>query len=349
MPASPGKAFKTHLGASKPMIERISALVGLLQTKGAATSRKEVVKRLNRKGYRQASVRTVQRDINFLKRHGYDIQFSKTSGYTCRGGEELMRDLLVERDELLPSLALTRALISSVAKLDPASGVDLLLAQVGDVLERQGLGISDLSACISTTSMAMSQRLVPVFRTLVKAVIQRHPVEIGYMGNSDFDTNERVIEPYHLLESEGRWYCIAFCRQAAQLRTFAVSRMEEAKLFSESFERPEKMKNADFWEKRTSIFGIWHGDGEPIKVELRMTGYAARLVQESGYRPQAMRCISQSANPGVVRLKFECHRFEELVPWIMKWGPYCKVLSPPELAEQVQDVALRTAALYSSE
>ena len=135
MPASPGKALKSHRGASKPMFERVSALLVLLKTKGAATSRDDLAKRLKRNGY-QASERTVQRDINFLKQQGYDITCSKNGGYSCSEAKDKLRGLLSSREEMLPSLVLMRGMLNAVGKLDPSSGADVLLSHAGDLLEK---------------------------------------------------------------------------------------------------------------------------------------------------------------------------------------------------------------------
>jgi predicted DNA-binding transcriptional regulator YafY len=345
MPTSPGKASKTHLGASKPMIERCSALLGLLQTKGAATSRADLAKHLKRHGY-QASVRTVQRDIDFLKQQGHDIIHSKNGGYSCKGTKDKLRGLLSSKEEMLPSLVLMRGMLNMVGKLDPSSGADVLLSHASDLLEKQGMTLGDLGNYISSTALPMSQRLVPMFRTLVKGVIEKRETRILYKGNKDKEPRSRVIRPYHLFECEGRWYCIAHCCEAKAIRTFVQWRIDKAELLDETFKRPAKLDNPKTWERQAKIFGVWSTEDEPMRIRLKMSGYAARLVQEAGYRPAAMEIEECKDEEGAVEVRFQSHAFEDILPWILRWGPYCKVLAPSTLVRKMQTHVRRIAGLY---
>ena len=345
MPASPGKALKSHRGASKPMFERVSALLVLLKTKGAATSRDDLAKRLKRNGY-QASERTVQRDINFLKQQGYDITCSKNGGYSCSEAKDKLRGLLSSREEMLPSLVLMRGMLNAVGKLDPSSGADVLLSHAGDLLEKQGLTLGDLGNYISSTALPMLHRQVPIFRNLVKGVIEKRATQILYKGNKDREPRSRVILPYHLFEFEGRWYCIAHCLQANAVRTFVLWRMEKAEALEESFKRPARFNDPKTWERQAQIFGVWSTENEPMRIRLKMSGYAARLVQEAAYRPAAMQIIECKDDVEAVEVRFQSHAFEDILPWILRWGPYCKVLSPSLLVSQVQTHVRRIADLY---
>lgn len=328
------------------MLERVVALLGLLQTKGAATSRADLATRLKRSGYSQASERTVQRDINFLKEHGHDIKFSKNGGYSCSGSKDKLRGLLSSREEMLPSLVLMRGMLNTVGKLDPSSGADVLLYHASDLLEKQGMTLADLGNYISSTALPMSQRLVPMFRTLVKGVIGKRETRILYKGNRDKEPRSRVIRPYHLFECEGRWYCIAHCCEAKAIRTFVQWRIDKAELLDEIFKRPAKFDDPKTWDRQAKIFGVWSTEDEPMRIRLKMSGYAARLVQEAGYRPAAMQIQECQNEEGAVEVCFQSHAFEDILPWILRWGPYCKVLAPSTLVSKMQTHVRRIAELY---
>jgi predicted DNA-binding transcriptional regulator YafY len=328
------------------MFERLGTLVGLLQTKGAASSRVELANLLKRKGYSQASVRTVQRDINFLKTQGFDIQFSKSGGYTCVGSKAKLNGLLSDREEALPSLVLMRGVLNVIGKLDPSSGADVFLTHAGDLLERQGIALADLDNYISNTGMPLAQRLVPIFRALVKGVIERRLTRILYKGNKDESARTRVIRPYHLFECEGRWHCIAHCREARAMRTFALWRTDKVDLLDEKFNRPAKYDDPRTWEKKARIFGVWSTEGEPMHVRLKMWGYAGKLVQESGYRPKAMKIDECPNEPEAVEVSFLAHAFADIIPWILKWGCCCKVLSPATLVDKVREDLRLISELY---
>lgn len=83
-----------------------------------------------------------------------------------------------------------------------------------------------------------------------------------------------------------------------------------------------------------------------LRIRLKMSGDAARLVQEAGYRPVAMQIDECMDEEGTVEVRFESHAIEDILPWILRWGPYCKVLSPSALVKKVQTHVKRIAELY---
>ncbi len=346
MPISSGKALKTHLGASKPMFERVNALEKLLQTKGAATSRDELVKRLKRKGYIQVSVRTIQRDINYLKKRGQAITYSKNTGYTWVGAEDKLRGLLSSREEMLPGIVIMRGVLNAVSKLDSTAGADVLLSHAGDLLEENGLQYGDLGNFISSAALPMPERMVPVFRMLVKGLIQKRALQITYMGYKDPKPRQRTIHPYHLLEFEGRWYCIAKCIEAQATRTFMLWRTGKAELLDDEFKRLAEFDNPKTWEARAKIFGVWSDQGDPMLVRVRLSGYAAKLMQEAERRHPSMTVTESKVADGAVEVTFQTHAFADVTPWIFRWGPYCEVLEPPELVKEVRKLIGQMGDVY---
>ncbi len=64
-------------------------------------------------------------------------------------------------------------MLNTVGKLDPSSGADVLLSHASDLLEKQGMTLGDLGNYISSTALPMSERLLPIFRNLVKGMIEQ--------------------------------------------------------------------------------------------------------------------------------------------------------------------------------
>lgn len=328
------------------MLKRIKVLLELLRTKGAATSREELVKRLKRKQFSQASVRTVQRDINFLKQDGYDITFSKNGGYTWIGAEDKLRGLLSSREEMLPGIVIMRGVLNAVSKLDCTAGADVLLSHAGDLLEENGLQYGDLGNFISSAALPMPERMVPVFRILVKGLIERRALQITYMGYNDPKPRQRTIHPYHLLEFEGRWHCIAKCLEAQATRTFMLWRTGKAELLDDEFKRPAEFDNPKTWEARAKIFGVWSDQGDPMLVRVRLSGYAAKLMQEAERRHPSMTVTESKVADGAVEVTFQTHAFADVTPWIFRWGPCCEVLEPPELLKEVHKLIGQMSKIY---
>ncbi|MFM7606758.1 MAG: helix-turn-helix transcriptional regulator, partial [Prosthecobacter sp.] len=253
---------------------------------------------------------------------------------------------LQDHEEVLPSVVLMRSMLQAISKMDAGAGASDLLNQFCRSLETHGLKIEEIDNYISSTALPMPERLVPTFRSLVRGLLERRKVVIQYRSNKDPKSQERLIHPYHLLENEGRWYCLAFCAKKRDRRMYALWRIEKAVVSEESFERPAEMDDSKYWETQSEVFGVWVKGGPKVEIVLRMTGYAARLIEESSYRPKSMKVPRPSAQPESIRVSFYASAFEDVVPWIMRWGAYCEVVSPPELREIVATEAKQMLSLY---
>lgn len=332
-----------HENAKAPMLrrlEKLEKLVSLLQGPNKPLTYEAIAKAMD------MSVRTAKRSVDFLKRRGFRIDYSRSKGFSCiQAGKELRR-ALTNHEEALPSIVLMRSMLQAISKIDAGAGATDLLSYFCRSLETHGLKIEEIGNYISSTALPMPQRLVPTFRSLVRGLLERRKVVIQYKSNKDPKPQERLIHPYHLLENEGRWYCLAFCAKARARRMYALWRIEKAVVSEESFERPAEMGDSKYWETQSEVFGVWVKGGPKVEIVLRMTGYAARLIEESSYRPKSMKVRRPSAQPESIRVSFCASAFEDVVPWIMRWGAYCEVVSPPELREIVATQAKRMLSLY---
>jgi predicted DNA-binding transcriptional regulator YafY len=332
-----------HKGGAAPLIRRLEKLVIQLKKKQFTASYEELSKRLG------VSLRTVKRDVDFLRKRGYQIEYQKSSGFSMVEPSGAMREMLREHTgELLPAIALMRSMLQSVSKMNPGSGAGDLLNQFCHLLEQHGINLDQIGNYISSTAQPMPARLLPTFRSVVKALLEKKKLLIHYKSNKDPKPQERCIHPYHLIENEGRWYCLAYCNKSRDRRMYALWRIEKAVVQDTSFERPSELDAVQFWEEQSQVFGIWVNGELKVEIVLRMKGYAARLLEESSYRPKAMKVRRPSADPESVRVSFYVSAFEDVVPWIMRWGAYCEVVSPPELREIVATQARRMLSLYES-
>ena len=335
-------SVQKHKGGAAPLIKRLEKLAKRLQGPDVPRSYEEMARQM------RVSLRTVKRDVDFLKQQGFQIEYSRSRGFSCPHPAKGLQQVLQGHEEVLPSVVLMRSMLQALSKIDGGAGATDLLSHFCHSLESQGLKIEEIGNYISSTALPMPQRQVPTFRTLVRGLLEKRKVVIQYKSNKDPKPQERLIHPYHLLENEGRWYCLAFCAKARARRMYALWRIEKAVVHDEAFERPAEMDDADYWDSQSEVFGVWVKGGPKVEIVLRMTGYAARLIEESSYRPKAMKIRRPSADPQSIRVSFYASAFEDVVPWIMRWGAYCEVVSPPELREIVATQAKRMLSLYES-
>src|SRR5690606_18986475 len=93
--------------------------------------------------------------------------------------------------------------------------------------------------------------------------------------------------------------------------TYKVDRIASASLTGDTFEIP-----ATFDEDKLlrQAWGIWAGDGEPVRIVLRFVpGPAARRVRESVWHPSAQR---RHLPDGGCELILDIGEPREVLPWI---------------------------------
>ncbi|MGE5580228.1 MAG: helix-turn-helix transcriptional regulator [Bacillota bacterium] len=63
------------------------------------------------------------------------------------------------------------------------------------------------------------------YQLLTQAIEDRRAIVTDYYTASRQALSRRKIEPYHLRLFDGAWYCIGYCHERREVRTFALDRM----------------------------------------------------------------------------------------------------------------------------
>ncbi len=178
------------------------------------------------------------------------------------------------------------------------------------------------------------------FRQLVRAVRERHQLELVYWSASRDQMCRRVVDPYHLTSVQGDWYLVGFCHLREDVRMFAPARIQWLKETGERFDRP-----ADFCINRylDGSFRTMRGDAHGHHVRLRFTAEAARWVREKEWHPSQR---IHERKDGSIELTLTVTHLLEVQRWVMGYGCQCEVLEPAELREAVREEFRRGVEIY---
>ena len=116
------------------------------------------------------------------------------------------------------------------------------------------------------------------------------------------------------------------------IRGIAVPRIKSAKLLNEKFERPEGFTLDGFFG---AGFGLIPG-GEPEKIRICFTDWAAAYVQEHEWHPTQKITAKRD---GSSELTMECALNGQLVSWVLSFGSCARVLGPEALQLAVSEEA----------
>jgi len=152
-------------------------------------------------------------------------------------------------------------------------------------------------------------------------------VWMRYYTASRDERTERIVHPYHLSNVRGDWYLIAYDELRKGIRKFAVGRIEDWKVRSETFKRDPEFSIGKYME---SGFQAEHG-GEVAEVIIRFTPQAARYVREKRWHESQE--IQEQEGGGLV-LKFQTSGLGEVKRWVLQYGGNAEVVAPENLREE---------------
>lgn len=316
--------------------DRLLSILMLLQTRGQMTAQtlaKET----------EVSVRTIYRDIDALCMAGVPIYTDRGPG----GGVSLL-------DSYRTTLTgLTRDEVRALFMLTvPAPLADLGLRQeLGTALRKLAVA---LPASFRDDGERVRQRIhldpqgwsgiqgqVPHLGTIHRAVWDDRLLHLRYQ--LPFGTEaDWLVAPYGLVAKAQAWYLV--CDRDGHLRTLRISRVAEARLSKDGFERPADFDLVAFWR-------LWCADHEANRPHYPVT-LRAELALVPILSAVMGRCSeehSRSDPDGWTTLVVEYESFYEARQRLLGYGGAVEVLMPLALRQSVRDFAERIAERYQEQ
>jgi predicted DNA-binding transcriptional regulator YafY len=153
--------------------------------------------------------------------------------------------------------------------------------------------------------------------------------------------NVHRVHPYTLLMHRNALYLIAYSEKYAEIRTFGVDKMLEARLTKESFEYP-----GDCSPETTlrQSFGIFQGDAEAgINV---VVDFPEQLYHYVALREWSPLQQCSPLKDGRFTMSVRVSNLFEMAHWIMGIGSDAIVMEPKELQGLIHEEARKTLELY---
>ena len=320
--------------------DRLLSLLMLLQARGRMTAQ-ELAEEL------EVSVRTIYRDIDALSTAGVPVYAERGPGGGCALIEGYRTSLTgLTEDEV-------RALFTLSV---PAS-----LAELG-VSEDLRAAMRKLAAALPAARRSDEERVrqrihldwegwdqpepVPHLRTMQQAVWGDCRLHLTYRALVGPHTMqfERLVDPYGLVAKAGVWHLV--CAGDGRIRVYRVSRVLDAQIADERFERPEYFDLTAFWK-------AWCAGREESRPSYPVTArvspalvpylprYFGDLIRET---------VAQAGPPdaeGWITLTLPFETVFAARERILGFGKAVEVLEPESLRRSVIDFATQILGLYA--
>ena len=315
---------------------RLVSLLLLLQSRGGLTAA-ELAREL------EVSVRTIHRDVEELSAAGVPIFAERgplggirlVDGYRTR-----LTGMTADEAEALflaglpgPAAQLGLGTVVAAAQLKVMAALPPeLRSRASRLVERFHL---------DPAGWFQASDAVPHLATLASAVWEGRLVTISY--ERDEGVHERTIGPLGLVLKGGIWYVIA--QVGDQTRTYRASRVRDARVLDERFERPASFDLASYWTESSAAY---EQAAETVTVDVRLPEASiGRLASAVG--GAAIRAASRlEAADGDDRLylRLTLSWPDEVAGRLLAVGATLEVLAPADMRARVVALARDVVARY---
>ena len=276
------------------------------------------------------SVRTVYRDIDALSQAGVPVAAMPGEGYRMVPGYHLppVAFTAEEAVQLLLGADLVRGLGTGEQRQAARSAAAKVEAVLNEATRAE---VQRLRERIRVSSW-MRQEPSPWLPVLQQAVLEQRVLHLRYHSFTPDEVTERNVEPHGLVFYGNDWHMVAYCRLREGMRDFRASRILNAILLPDAFDRIEPLDWAgDDMDQRTFEVRVWID--QPVLPWARETPPFGFEREEPG--------------EGGATFVISVRDIRRLLPPLLSWGAGARVLSPPEVVEEVRREAEALAARYA--
>jgi proteasome accessory factor B len=172
-----------------------------------------------------------------------------------------------------------------------------------------------------------------------RAVAKREVLDATYISLHDAAKIRTRLQPYWLVFFERAWYVVACSSRHEGVRTFKLGRFKDLKATGSRFQVPKGLT------LENHLCNAWRMMRGPkaYEVELRFSPLVGPNVAEvNWHRTQQVRWDDD----GAVHFTATVDGLDEIVWWILGYGPEVEVIRPPELRRRVIEMARKMLKVY---
>lgn len=314
--------------------DRLLNLLLLLQNRGKMSSR-QLAELL------EVSERTITRDIEALSaagipvyaergsRGGWVLSDSYRTNLTGMRPEEIVSLLLTNHNELLKDLGIQGDFQAAYQKLLAAAPAPI----------RQDAELIRERIHIDGAGWHSSEEAFPWLSAVQEAVWSQRKLRIRYRKEEDIA--QRIVRPLGLIAKRNVWYLAAEQEPDGELRTFRISRLEEARILEETFIRPDGFDLAAYWEQSTTRF---KSELPRYLARVRATEFGLNRLRRERFIK--VHHTEGPDNQGWLLAEVDFQTLDWACGVILAGGRDIEALEPAELRERVRAEAQAILALY---
>ena len=209
------------------------------------------------------------------------------------------------------------------------------------VLAELGHGPSHINIHLAAGSDADPDNLDDVYARVYHAIRHGRKLRCRYdSANTASDGDAWFhFQPYRLWFEQRAWYVVGYHEDRAALRCLKLMRFSGIELTEEPYAIPDDFSIEAY---RGHAWRMIRG-GQIYDVAIHFDAAVAETVSDT--RWHATQSIEDHDDDSIT---FRCRvdGLDEIKHWVLGYGQWAKVLSPPELADEIAAIAKATAERY---
>jgi predicted DNA-binding transcriptional regulator YafY len=291
-------------------------------------------------GQFEISAKTAQRDIDFMRDRllcplHYD---SSQKGYFY-DDQTFSLPMVYLSSEELSSLLIARKMLQDISGGSIGHEISSVVDKITNILKKHSVVADTIDNAFSFQLIEYSPAPEAVFKAVLEGCLKKKCLSFTYYSPAAEEKSERTVEPYHLFNYMGTWHTIGYCHLRKGIRDFALSRISEAKVLTESFKLPDDF---DFKKYFLSTFGLYKGKSEK-EVTLRFTPEKSKWIKDQiWHKNQKAKLLKD----GSFEISFPVSDFSEIKREILKHGDAVTVIKPESLRELIKSEAINITKIY---
>jgi len=310
---------------------RVLALLELLEAHGRMRG-EQLARRL------EVNERTVRRYVLTLRDRGVPIEMERGryGGYYLPAGYK--RPLaLTEREALSTAWGLLRGVQreADFAGSDSRRALDKLSMALPQSTRDMLRSLEHVVTFADTPARGGEPVDVEHLKSILYAVVSHQQVRMTYHSWRG-DVTERIVDPYHVVCRYGRWYLVGYCHLRTDQRVFRLDHIVNLALFTDTFTLPAIDALAAVERSIGQVPWRWE---YCVRLDLSLDVAMQRISP-------ATASLEQTEDGVIMR------GYADDLAWIahLLAGLRCQlvVLSPPELRDELQELAEHTRLIGSA-
>jgi proteasome accessory factor B len=329
------------MAADYSRIHRLLKILTLIQGNNGWTARRLAVEC-------GTTERTIYRDLKMLEGAGIPYFFDeRDKGYRVRR-DFFMTPVQLTLDETLALAALAEQ-VGGGEQVPFTQAASKAIAKIRGVLPprlRDELEKIEQHVAIKLSAASPPEAARDVHQMVRQAIASKVALRCSYESLSGEKAAKRngngalfLLHPYTLLFSQRAWYVVGFHGGRKEVRCLKLNRFTRIELTDQTFAIP---KGFTLEKHLGNAWRMIRGSSSH-RVELWFDPQFAETVADTHWhRTQEIEWNDDES------ITFRCRvdGLDEIVWWVLSYGPHCVVKRPAELAGQVRALAQAVVARY---